>query len=166
MLLIFGWFHLQMAFAQSIFKQYLGTDKRSGTSQGVQSSQTQGFTDHLSIRGPFHQHLEEALYHVAEAHILVDWKAIAKVESLHDLRDKSPEDLRELAERIVQLHGSSDALNTFDERGQVDECKRQTIMWNRDVLQYIILDDAIKHGDVGMMEAMLPQLLFRFVGGW
>ena len=38
-------------------------------------------------------------------------------------------------------------------------------MWNHDILQYIVLDQAIKHGDVGLMEDMLPQLLFWFMGG-
>lgn len=46
-----------------------------------------------------------------------------------------------------------------------DPIKQQTIMWNRDILQYIVLDHAIKHGDVGLMEDMLPHLLFRFLGG-
>jgi len=48
---------------------------------------------------------------------------------------------------------------------QWDEDFRQVIMWNRDILQYIILDQAIKNGDVGLMEDMLPHLLFRFLGG-
>ncbi|KAK0479278.1 hypothetical protein IW261DRAFT_1626799, partial [Armillaria novae-zelandiae] len=164
MLLIFGWLHLQMAFAQSLFKQNLGTTKGQGLRKAFSLLRRKGLQN-TSVRGPFHQHLEEALYHVAEAHILVDWKVVGQVDSLHELRAKSPEELKHLAEKIVRFHGSSDALNTFDEHGQKDECKRQTIMWNRDVLQYITLDDAIKHGDVGIMEAMLPQLLFRFVGG-
>ena len=36
---------------------------------------------------------------------------------------------------------------------------------HRDILQYIVLDKAIKYGDVGLMEACLPQLLLRFIGG-
>ena len=46
-----------------------------------------------------------------------------------------------------------------------DQQKRQIIQWNRDVLQYIVLDQAISHGDVGLMEDMLPHLLFQFIGG-
>jgi hypothetical protein len=38
-------------------------------------------------------------------------------------------------------------------------------MWNTDVLPYLELRDAIKHGDVGRMEDLLPTLLFRFSGG-
>ena len=39
------------------------------------------------------------------------------------------------------------------------------MQWNRDALQYIVLDHTIHHGDVGLMEDMLPHLLFRFIGG-
>jgi hypothetical protein len=86
---------------------------------------------------------------------------------LEDLHCQSPEVLVALAEQIVQEHASSSALEHIDARpeNQRDEVKRQTIMWNRDILQYIVLDQAVKHGDVGLMEDSLPQLLFRFIGG-
>ena len=38
-------------------------------------------------------------------------------------------------------------------------------MWNKDVLRYLDLDEAIKYGDVGRMEQALPHLIFRFSGG-
>ncbi|KAF8886746.1 hypothetical protein BD779DRAFT_1471007 [Infundibulicybe gibba] len=49
-----------------------------------------------------------------------------------------------------------------DER---DEVLQQWTMWNCDVLPYLELRDAIKIGDVGRMEDLLPTLLFRFAGG-
>jgi hypothetical protein len=39
------------------------------------------------------------------------------------------------------------------------------VLLNKDLLDYLILDDAIKTGDVATMEDMLPRILFRFVGG-
>jgi hypothetical protein len=38
-------------------------------------------------------------------------------------------------------------------------------MWNADVLPYLQLRDAIKVGDIGRMQDLLPTLLFRFAGG-
>ena len=38
-------------------------------------------------------------------------------------------------------------------------------MWNRDVLRYLELHEAMKKGDIGCMEDMLPYLLFQFIGG-
>ena len=49
-----------------------------------------------------------------------------------------------------------------------DECDElfwQVILWNRDALRYVDLSEAIRNGDVGIMEQMLPYLLFRFAGG-
>ncbi|KAK0451960.1 uncharacterized protein EV420DRAFT_1621740 [Desarmillaria tabescens] len=118
MLLVFGWFYLMMAFAQSLHKQYLGTTKGKGLQTSFNIMKQKGLLTML-IRGPFHHNLDEALKHIAEAHI---------------------------------MHGSSNALNAMDLQGQ-------------DMLQYLLLDDAIKHGDVGMMEDFLPQLLFCFQDG-
>lgn len=39
------------------------------------------------------------------------------------------------------------------------------IMWNHNVLHYIVLDEAIQYDDVGLMEDMLLHLLFWFAGG-
>ena len=57
-------------------------------------------------------------------------------------------------------HGSSGALECMEAKPEPkhDEVKYQTIMWNRDILQYIVLDKAIKYGDVGLMEACLVKL--------
>jgi hypothetical protein len=49
--------------------------------------------------------------------------------------------------------------------GALDEVKYQSVMFTRDTLQYMVLRSAIKHGDIGVMEDMLPDLLFRFAGG-
>ncbi|KAF8215474.1 hypothetical protein K438DRAFT_1561950 [Mycena galopus ATCC 62051] len=49
---------------------------------------------------------------------------------------------------------------------QRDEIKEQSVMFLRDVLPYsIMFRNAIKQGDVGLIEDMIPQLLFQFLGG-
>jgi hypothetical protein len=159
-----GWFHLQMAFANSLHKQYLGTTKGKGLRRAFGLLQRKGLQS-TATKGPFHHNLEEALYHVAEAHIRLDWRVVGNVTNLRDLRDRSPEALRQLAEKLVNEHASSTALNAFARRHGTDTAKQQTIMFNRDVLHYIVLDKAIKHGDVGFMENMLPYLVTRFAGG-
>jgi hypothetical protein len=40
-----------------------------------------------------------------------------------------------------------------------DHMKRQWTMWNADVLPYLQLRDAIKAGDIGRMQDLLPVLL-------
>lgn len=77
------------------------------------------------------------------------------------------EELVALADQIVEDCASSSALEHIDARpeNQQDEVHHQTIMWNHNILQYIVLDQAVKHSDVGLMEDSLPHLLFRFIGG-
>jgi hypothetical protein len=163
---IFGWLHLQMAYANSLHKQYLGTPTGRGLRQVFELLERKGLTKILT-KGPFHHNLDEALKHVAEAHILEDWLVVSGAKDISELRSRKPEELRELAEKLVVKHASSQALEEMDVKPEEhrDQQKRQVIQWNRDVLQYIVLDHAISHGNVGIMEDMLPHLLFRFIGG-
>jgi hypothetical protein len=66
----------------------------------------------------------------------------------------------------VEKHASSKAMEIIDSKPNetCDQQKRQVIQWNCDILQYIVLNQAIHHGDVGLMEDMLPHLFFQFVG--
>ncbi|KAH6866274.1 hypothetical protein BKA70DRAFT_1380399 [Coprinopsis sp. MPI-PUGE-AT-0042] len=165
---VFGWLHLQMAFANSLHKQYLGTTKGRGLAQAFELLNRRGLSQ-VRTQGPFHHDLVEALHHISTAHVLVDWSEIAGVENLGDLRQKKPEELRSLARQIVERMASSEEIDRIDHGvgggGSPDQQRRRVVMWNRDVLHYLVLERAIKSGDVGQMEAMLPLLLYRFVGG-
>ena len=37
-------------------------------------------------------------------------------------------------------------------------------MWNRDVLQYLVLNGTVKEGDVGLMELLLLHMFIQFNG--
>ncbi|KAJ7262338.1 hypothetical protein C8J57DRAFT_1513349 [Mycena rebaudengoi] len=72
-----------------------------------------------------------------------------------------------MAAKLIRTHASREALNSID-RMDVDErdyAYRQWTMWNMDVLPYLQLREAIKAGDVGRIEDLMPTLLFRFAGG-
>ncbi|KAL4066538.1 hypothetical protein J3A83DRAFT_4359970 [Scleroderma citrinum] len=84
-------------------------------------------------KGPFHHDLVEAIYHV---------------KNLKDLRSCQPEELVSYAHQLIDEHASSGALDQMDALplDKQDEVKHQTILWNHDVLHYIVLDQAIKQG--------------------
>jgi hypothetical protein len=84
-----------------------------------------------------------------------------------ELKKKSPQQLCNLARKLIREHGCWEALVQMDNLPieKQDQVKRQWTMWNMDVLPYLELRAAIKHGDVGHMEDLLPILLFRFAGG-
>ncbi|KAJ7905795.1 hypothetical protein B0H14DRAFT_3103084 [Mycena olivaceomarginata] len=150
-----GFLHISMAFANSIHKQHLGTSKGRGLlaafdllgRKGLHSSKTEG---------PFFHDLNETLHIIADAQIRELWLQVSGTTKLDELRKRSPTELQKIAEKIVAEHASSGALVAL---------QQQSSMFLRDVLPYIIFRAAIKHGDVGVMEDMIPQLLFRFIGG-
>ncbi|KIJ04333.1 hypothetical protein PAXINDRAFT_142010, partial [Paxillus involutus ATCC 200175] len=77
----FGWFHLLMAFANSLHKQYLGTTAGRGLMHAFTLLERKGLNT-VQTRGPFHQNLHDAIYHVAEAHFRVCWKVVGRVDKL------------------------------------------------------------------------------------
>ncbi|KAF7789595.1 hypothetical protein EIP86_000541 [Pleurotus ostreatoroseus] len=111
--------------------------------------------------------MEETLVHIAEAHFRDAWCVAAKVDDLAQLRDKTPEQLLDLADTVLEKFASTDALDKERARDRKiqDDILIRSIQFNRDVLDFLELDEAMHVGDVGRMRDLLPRLLFRFVGG-
>lgn len=166
LLVLFGWFHLLMIFAVSLHKQFYGTVASRGLAHDFTLLNKKGISKPVT-KGPFHHHLDEAIHHRLEAHLQYSWQQSSGVTSLKELRKKTPEELVDLAEKIYLEYASTSALDKILEEPEEDrdELHYQSVMWNRDSLHYVTLVCAVKTGDVGIMEAMLPHLLFRFVGG-
>ena len=95
------------------------------------------------------------------------WKQVAGVEDLSDLRSWKPDELVELAATIHRGFASTEAVVDMasQPKESQDQLLKQMAQFNRDLLEYLELDSAIKVGDVGRMEDILPRLLFRFTGG-
>ncbi|KAK7043415.1 hypothetical protein R3P38DRAFT_3440329 [Favolaschia claudopus] len=159
-----GWLHICMAFANSIHKQHSGSSKGRGLSAAFNVLGRKGL-DKTKTQGPFFHDLNETLHIIAEAQFRELWLLVGRVSSLADLRQKTPADLYKLAQIIVSEHASSNALASNRAKKRVDELKEQSIMFLRDILPYVMLRAAIKHGDVGLMEDFIPEMLYRFVGG-
>lgn len=89
------------------------------------------------------------------------------MENLADLKSKSPRELWDLASQVINEHASREALVRMENMpvDTQDAVKQQWTQWNFDALPYLALRDAIKTGDVGRMEDLLPTLLMWFEGG-
>ncbi|KLO05451.1 hypothetical protein SCHPADRAFT_839364 [Schizopora paradoxa] len=166
MQLNFGWFHLMLTYLSSLHDQYIGTSSGRGLQQAFDLLRRKGLNK-VTTKGTFYHHMREAVIHVTTAHLRVCWMHAAGVKSLKELRTKSPQELLLLSDRILNEYASSAAINSIDKLpgDEQDHIKRQMLMWNRDAINFVILDRAIREGDVGIMEHMLPALLFRFLGG-
>ncbi|KAI0047482.1 hypothetical protein FA95DRAFT_1663095 [Auriscalpium vulgare] len=162
----FGWFHLQMAFAVSLHKQYLGTAGGIGLQRAFHLLQRKGLTN-TQTKGPFWHHLNEALKHFAEACIHACWLTIAGVEKLEDLLQQPPEALVIIAEDIYDQLASRKGLmkRVLLRQKQKDPVIYQMTMFNMDVLYYLDLCDAMPIGEVGRMDDLIPTLTQRFAGG-
>ncbi|KIJ15179.1 hypothetical protein PAXINDRAFT_12088 [Paxillus involutus ATCC 200175] len=167
MLPMFGWFHLIMAFAHSLHRQYLGNSAVMGSLQQAFDLLKRKGLQKTETKGPFWHHLNEALHHVSEAHLKALWLTVARVASLTELQSKYPDELLTLAATLYNGHASRLALTKMKGRPltEQDKVQMQWTMWNIDILPYVELLSAIKNGDVGRMEDLLPTLLFRFIGG-
>lgn len=64
---IFGWFHLLMAFANSLHKQYIGSNSGHGLMHACTLLERKGLGT-IQTRGPFHQNLHAIIHPVTEAH--------------------------------------------------------------------------------------------------
>ena len=113
MVLVFGWLHLQMAFANSLHKQYLGMAAGRGLMQAFTLLKCKGLGS-SAMKGPFHHDLIEALYHVAEVHVRIDWLTVTKAKCLKELQSWPPAKLLEYAHKLVDEHASSNAVNQMD----------------------------------------------------
>lgn len=163
-----GWFHLVMAFALSLYKQYYGTSNSVGLLRHAFDLLQKKKMSSPASKGPFWNDLDEALRHVSEAHFRTSWCQLTGAKTLDDLVKKRPEELHAYAGQILDRYASMAALVELQERmpsEKPDLVQENIIMWNKDILPYLELTAAIKQGDVGRMEDLIPVILFRFAGG-
>jgi hypothetical protein len=163
-LLVVGWFHLAVMFAHSILRQYLGTSSGIGLWRAFDLMNRKNLSK-PHVKGPYWHHLDEALWHVAEALSLAGWLHVSGAHSLEELTSKSPEELAVLAECVHAECASWTALLNKGGKDTVDEYHQHSVMFLADILVYCDLREAITIGDVGRMEDLLKPILLRFAGG-
>jgi hypothetical protein len=160
-----GWFHTEIAFEHSLHSQHYGTRAGHGLIYAFDLLQRKGLHS-PSVQGTFHHSLQEGLYHISSARFRDLWCTVANVGSIESLCDSTPEDIYKWATIIIDKYASTHALQEWHEQeDKKDDVFTQAVIWNRDILDYLLLDEAIKTGDVGCIQDLLPRLLFRFVGG-
>lgn len=162
----FGWFHAQIAVEHSLHAQYYLTSAGMGLKQAFDLLNRKGLSA-PSVQGNFHQKLSEALRHIAEAHFRDIWQAVSGADDLGELAKRSPQELSALAAKILDEYASTAAVNAQAQKPEKDrdDLLLNSILFCRDVLTYLDLDDAMRSGDVGRMKHLLPRLLFRYHGG-
>lgn len=150
-----------MTLANSLWSQYMGTTAGHGLAHVFKTLNRKGLQE-ATNKGPFHHHLHEALLHALEAHILCCWLRVSKKEKVSELLSATPAKLIAWANEIEQKYTSSEAVD--DVPPGADDTFRGAVMFMRDTLVYLELYKAMRAGDCGCMERLIPDLLFCFSG--
>ncbi|KAH9847961.1 hypothetical protein C2E23DRAFT_871531 [Lenzites betulinus] len=163
---VFGWFHALMAFANSLHTQYLGTSVGIGLRRAFETLGRKGLVK-TETKGVFWHHLNEALWHVGEGNFLQLWATAGNVDHAADLVTCTPEELLAILDKLYEEHIVQRAQEDMDDlpEHKHDEVAWQMAMFSADLLGYFNLCEAMRLGDVGRMEDLLPTMLFRFAGG-
>lgn len=176
----FGWFHVKMALVSSIHAQHLGTASGVGISFAAALLKRK-YVVSADKRQPWYHHLEEAILHMLEAHILNCWTIMGGVSDLKDLKNRTAQELIHLANQIERRYASADAVRATETKGdwpsdsessiheieleKVDQCYRAVVIFIRDAMILQELISSIRVGDVGRMVDLVPSLTVRFAGG-
>ncbi|KAK6981385.1 hypothetical protein R3P38DRAFT_3333825 [Favolaschia claudopus] len=99
--------------------------------------------------------------------LITEWLKQLRLMDSAITKDIGLNRLEAMAEKAYREHASSAALNSMDQAKASERDERQQLhtQFARDILPYLTLVRAIKRGDVGLLEALLPTFLARFIGG-
>ncbi|KAG8740128.1 hypothetical protein FRC12_016105 [Ceratobasidium sp. 428] len=164
LLFIFGGLHCMMALGSSLLEHFRGSNIGATFGADIILLSRTGLQKQTSGK-PDHHTVDEFLQHELSASIRGLFDEITGCDTSESRMDWAKtctdNDLYNLAERIVTEHASSGALE-LDESD--DELRKVIIQRQRDLLLYHSLRRAFKYGDVDRIEAILPELLYYFIG--
>ncbi|CUA67950.1 E3 ubiquitin-protein ligase listerin [Schizosaccharomyces pombe 972h-] [Rhizoctonia solani] len=131
-----------------------------------------GFAENMRTTRPDYHTVVELLIHEFNARVRGLWMWGAGVSTLEELvswikdPSRTPQEILDLGKRIQSERISSQAVSecrqTMDQHK--DEVFLSTLITNRDLMMHYDLHHAVKHGHVGEMEDMIPELLVYFTG--
>lgn len=169
---IFGWFHAQMCLVHSVFECSRGSPAGLGLMRSVLKLGRAGFTEDMHKKRPDYHTVVELLMHDFEARIRSLWMWATGTASLEELiawvqdPNRTAKQILEVAQRIQSQRVSSQAVSECRQHlgEHKDEVLLGTLITTRDLMLHWNLRHAVKHGHVGHMEDLLPELLIYFTG--
>ncbi|KAG9084689.1 hypothetical protein FS749_005034 [Ceratobasidium sp. UAMH 11750] len=177
-------FHVRMNLARAMYYESYGTSTGLLLARDVATLGWAGLKTPTKNRGPEFHTLDEALVLILAARYRLLWFWVAGVDSLEALvtwvKKATARQLCDAAAKIWSSRASDRALQTLDQQKAKSVTKvgkrKQTVAENedpvlessirlqRDLMLYEELSRAIKFGDVGQINLLLPRLLMYFAG--
>ncbi|KEP46942.1 hypothetical protein V565_174490 [Rhizoctonia solani 123E] len=173
---IFGWFHTLMCLASSMFENHRGTKAGVGFAHSVLVLGRIGFSMNMRQQRPDYHTVKEFLMHEFEARVRGLWLWATGTTTLDELKtwiedpDRTVEDIITVGKRIQRERVSRQAVSLYememdDSPEDADPVFLSTLIQTRDMELFWDLRHAVKHGLVGHMEDLIPELLMFFTGG-
>jgi hypothetical protein len=167
----FGWFHVQMNLANLILKNHRGTRSSFGFARDICRLELKGLASDTSK--PYYHTVDELILLETEARNRELWYWVSQTESLAELRHRvdnlgsnGPAEIRRWAEKALKERASLTAVENLKQLGQTDDSVlHDGILQHSDILLYSQIRDAIRNGDVGHLEYLVPHLAIFFHGG-
>jgi hypothetical protein len=163
-----AWLHQRMTYNESLHEQLYGDDRKGdfGLAYLFQRLGRKGLSS-PTIKGTFFHSLELGLSHILHAQVRTLWLQAADATELAELRNKTPTELRVLAKKIHKDYISD---TTIRNQAKLKDDKRDHLRHNQmvmtqELLNWAVLQRAVKRGDVGVMKGFLVPLLLRYKGG-
>ncbi|KDN41357.1 hypothetical protein RSAG8_07472, partial [Rhizoctonia solani AG-8 WAC10335] len=179
-----GWFHILMNFGRAIYFEHYGTSTGLLLARDAATLGWAGLKQPTRNKGPDFHILDEALPIILDSRYRSLWLWAAGVDSTPELADwtknATAKQLEAAMNKIWAERASSRALQllndqktqkvTKDGRKKIikieneDNALESSIRLQRDLMMYEELRRAIRFGDVGQMENLIPKLLIYFAG--
>ncbi|KAG8699125.1 hypothetical protein FRC09_006826 [Ceratobasidium sp. 395] len=144
---IFALFHCMMALSQAILELFRGSNVGETFGADITALGRQGLH---KPTGSNKKGLFEEMTGCKTSEARAEW-----------IKNHSAEDLFNLATKALLEHASSGALQRDK---STDKFRPIFIRRQRELLLYFSLRRALKHGDIDRFEALLPELMYFFIG--
>ncbi|KAG9103211.1 hypothetical protein FRC06_011751 [Ceratobasidium sp. 370] len=173
---LFGWFHTLMILASSIFENHRGSMAGLGFDHIAQVLSRTGFSENMRQTRPDYHSVKEILMHEFESRVRDYWLWVTNTKSLEELKSwledptHTTRDVLEAGRKIQRERISKQAISLYElEAGgsveTFDQVFLESLIQTRDLELFWDLRHAVKHGKVGHMEDLIPELLVFFTGG-
>ncbi|KAG8684423.1 hypothetical protein FRC11_012135 [Ceratobasidium sp. 423] len=179
-----GWFHLLMNFGRAIYFEHYGTSTGLLLARDVATLGWSGLTQPTRNKGPDFHTLDEALHIILQARYQGLWLWATGTSSTLELVDwvknATAEQLKATTHRIWIERASQRALATLaSQKTQMvetighrkkttnhneDQVLEASIRLQHDLMLFEECRRAMRNGDVGQMDHLLPRLLMCFAG--
>ncbi|KAG8705141.1 hypothetical protein FRC08_001820 [Ceratobasidium sp. 394] len=172
LIFLFGWLHALMCLVHAMFECGRGSAAGLGFMRSVLKLGRAGFAENMGKKRPDYHNVVEFLMHEFEARVHGFWMWATGTNSIDELvawvncPERTAQEILDLGKRIQAQRVLSQAVSIS--RRSLDQHKDEvfvgTLATTRDLMIHWDLHHAVKHGHVGHMEDLIPELLIYFTG--